>query len=665
MPLSRVRTTLTLILAMAMAMAFVSCDVGEMLFTPEELSRMYLLDITQGDTAIEAGARIDPDATFAIDLVILQGAPEPTSLVISLAGFDGVAVSRVSFRGTGAAAAGDETVADESPIYVTALTDDLPELLLPQGLPGGYYTLTATVLDSDGSELSASARTVLLYAGELPDPSLSVYPTTATTGRVALFKLSMDEIGGLDPWLRWFVDGVRVDEGYASDRHDRLAWEAPGEAGFHAVTCDIYPYRPPEDAGLVAPTVTAMRLPVTPSDDADEYAAARAAGLPDPFARLALDGDLGVTGSMGHVDADPVGEPYLEIQSSGYGYALGTGGRPGGIRVGRAGRSLLPSADGLIGAFSVMVSLSPLPDSDGPAPGGVLFAQVDASGTPLLEFAIEDGLPVLRMGGASVVGTMAVPQAAVRAAVAVRPTDAGVAVTFHLNEVFAGGGFIEGASLSAEEGDASTVAGTFGYPAVYDEVVVYDGPYPAYRLAAFAAHGQRLLTASGFEGGVLGKGFALAGAAQLGDGRLDLPAGAWLTLAAAELESSGVTFAATVVEGAAVVELGLDGTRRLVIKADGSVWSGATKLGILERWSAVTVSLTVDSVNGRLLLGVPGAAVLELPDLGSTSVAFFARKSGNADTAAFDGAAAWRLDPRVSETRESDLAAAIVPDRVP
>jgi len=565
-----------------------SCDVGSSLFTEDELDSMYEIKLLNGGAQVTAGARVSASKPLELVVTGMDGAPEAASASVSVTDADGIEAASIVFATPAASMRGATAVKE--------ITRELPAFTLPEALGEGYYTLRVSIRNPSGSVLSSSSTAILIFNGSIDEPDLAAYPGTPVAGEVSLLRLDGDYGDGIDPWVRWTINGVVKSVGHVSERADRLSWRAPAASGVYIVKAELFPFQPP--AGLSVPPLAAseIRLPLsTASRPSSTYAST------SPWSLLTFDGDFLDKGSRARAsEPTSLGEPYLETYSSGFGYLLGKGG---GVS---SSSSLLPldPADGSLAPFTAVVVIAREPGQSEQASGSLLTAY-GLGGETLLAIGIDNGRVFLGSGGEKQVSTASLSASATRLAVYVAPGSEGTLVRFYIDEQPAGEGSI-GAGLYGARPGACRVAGSDGYVAIYDELRVLAGPYPAFLIAEEAAKGEALLYASGFEGGILGDGLAIEGeGARLAEGSLSLGPGDRLLVGTPGMPPKGSSLSFTLVSGEAEVSIALEGGPPLILQADGGISLGTeeTGLGVSTMDDSVFFAAAVQTKEGIRIYG--------------------------------------------------------------
>lgn len=530
--------------------ALSSCDVGTSLYTEEELDRLFDIRITHEGAALEQGARIVAGHALAASVTSDSDSRLAASLEMHLTDADGIEAASIRFSTTGEAGS----------VAVPTITKDLPPFTVPDDLADGYYSLTAIIKDGAGETLSTSTIVVLVYDGRIETPVLAAYPGGAVPGRVSMLRIGGTFPAGLDPWIRWIVDGSERDAGLLSERHDMLAWKAPEANGIYTVKAEIFPFKPPVGLKTPASAKAEIRIPVSQAAPAKDEA----------WALFRLDGSLGDAGLRPDTDRVSVlGKPYLETYATGYGYVMGGGA---GLT---SEAPLVPLDDSAARAlpFTACFTMAPLPGSDDDPASGRLLSLGSPAGS--LVMGLDDGKPYLASGDGQAILAETVVDAKAGGLIRLAFSIDEGAVRFYVNDRPAGEG-----SLPPEALDLASsgwlLAGDGGFPAIYDEVRVQAGPWPAYRLSEAVAKGKALVAASGFEGGILGIGLDAEGEVALAHGRASLEPGAALRMGKEGLPRRGIALTLSMIEGLAAAIVRLDDGSTLAIGTDGSLRLGET-----------------------------------------------------------------------------------------
>jgi len=529
------------------------CTMGSSLFTEEELGNMYQIAVSRDGTTLESGARISTTTKLGLSIAGIDGAPEADSVELLLSYPDGTLAASILFSTA-------ETSVREA-IVVKDFEKDVPPFTMPDDLPDGYYVLQLQIKNAADGILSKHSTAVLLYEGAIPVPSLAVYPGSVIAGDVSLIRLEADFPAAIDPWIRWTVDGKVQTAGFDSDHADRLAWRAPATTGVYLAKAEIYPFMPPPGLDITPLTTAEIRLPVSSTvQEADPLAASGA------WSRLTFDGDLIDKGSRVHTD-DPlvVGSPILETYALGFGYLLGNGA---GVT---SSTSLLPTGNpsGTLVAFTALFVFAQVPDEAGGS--GTLLSVPASDGFPGLVIGIQEGFPYFKSGMTTILSSLDVQAGVTRLAVNVAPSDSGASVQFYLDEQPSGDGTFASTMFQTQPG-ACSVSGPGGYAAIFDELRIFEGAYPAFLLSEKAAKGKALIGATGFEGGILGSGFSTEGETiELAHGRLTLGNGSRLIIESNGIPPQGTSLTFNHLGGKVVASIELAGEKNLDIDTDGTI----------------------------------------------------------------------------------------------
>lgn len=567
-----------------------SCDLGSALLTDDEIGEMYDIGILDGKAALSDGSEVAASRSLSLEVAALDGAPEPESLVVELLDAEGKPVASVTY--------GPDAGADGADFL-----SDLPPFALPADLADGYYVLSATLKDAAGAVLTTWSVTVLSLGEPLAAPVVAVFPGTVRAGGTAFLKLEWDLPEGLDPWIRWSVDGKALAEGYASGKADRLAWPVPGSDGVHSAVAEVFPFRPPEGSSVPPRSKAVARVPVS-----------AATASPDPWSGLdtwsllTLDGTFEDSGPRPDFQAPAaLGSPYLESYGAGFGFALGGGS---GVR---SDEPLLPldPETGRPVDFAIALLVAPYAAEAG---GGTLYRSAAADGRTAFAFGLSDGVPYAESLGVKAFAEKALQGGPVRLAVRVRKSGPIAAVDFYIDDIHAGSGRLPSAVFDALPG-ASTLAGEGGYRAVYDELRTLRGAYPAFAVAKSFEAGAGLIAASGFEGGSLGKGLSVSGdGATAGDGWLALEKGAVLTVGEGGLPREGAALAVTLSSGSALASLLLSDGSLLSVDSAGNISIGSIYLvGALDMGGEGRLVVSYKAVDDGLDLYGAGGEAIRIP----------------------------------------------------
>lgn len=587
----RLRVTIILIAVLG----FASCDLGNTLFTDDEIGSMYTITFSQDMAPIASGARLSLSKPLGTSVSGMDGAPDATSLLLRLLKTDGEEVASITFS--------TATNPEEGVIRVKNFSNDIPPFTLPE-LGNGYYLVEATLRNTAGAPLSNNTTAILIFDTTIPQSALAVYPGRVIPNEVSLLRLEGSFPEGLDPWIRWSIDGSVKAVGSVSELNDRLAWRAPKANGVYLVKAEIFPFQPP--AGHAVAPLSKVEARLIPSSELATLDSIQPLSV---WSRLSFDGDFSVGGSMsGTTNPVVIGIPYLETYPTGFGYLMGDGN---GVQ---SSSSLLPTSKetGLLAPFSVQLMLAPAPNTQGRG-SGTLLTTTGQNGEPGIVIGIENGYPFIAAGSSRITASQALRSGATRLAIYVAPQGNKASVAFYIDEQAAGRGILDSDLFSSRPG-ACTIAGIGGYLAIYDELRILEGPYPAFLLSETASKSESLLTASGFEGGHIDRGMSLEGLARVSNGSLSLPSDSSLFIDDLRLSSQGVTLSYELISGTAAVSLNLDDDSRLLIDSNGHVSLGAASapaplLLSLPETSRVSVSIE-SSKDGLRVYGTDGGWVL-------------------------------------------------------
>jgi len=521
-----------------------SCDIGTALLSEKELGSMYKVVLSQHDATLTAGSRVDPAQSIDMSITASDGAPDAAAVDIVLYAPDGAEAATLSLAPT----TGAKDVLGE-----------LQAIALPEGLPNNYYTMQITIKSATGANLASTSTALLIYDQEPVTPKLFVYPGTITAGKVSLLKLQ-ELPAGIDPWIRWSVDGIIKAEGPASQKIDRLAWRSSESGGVYVAKAEVFPFKPPLGLQVVAPSRVEVKLPVPAHRQTGAVAMAA-------WSHFEFDDALADSGTRTQ-SARPqiMGQPYLEAYSSGFGYVLGDGS---GIT---SATSLLPAeamSDG-IGESTVAFLVAPISEKF-PRGSSRLFTSVSESGSESLVIDVIDGYVGVRSGIERIASRTQLPSRAIHISVHLAPgrrrSESALVTIYMDNERVAQGTLPT--DLFRTHAAASTIAGQDGFSAIYDDFSVLPGPYPEFQFAEAARLGLALVAATGFEGGVAGQGFELSDGATLSDGQLNLPPGATCTVGPRGLPPGGSILTLEIRSGLVSAELSMADGSTLSVDSSG------------------------------------------------------------------------------------------------
>ncbi|PKL26065.1 MAG: hypothetical protein CVV47_02745 [Spirochaetae bacterium HGW-Spirochaetae-3] len=574
----------------------VACDIGNALFTDEELDSMYEISLTQNGSTLWPGSLVSPSKGLAVSVTGIDGAPEAASVELSLIAPDGTEAARLVFSTDEASIPNARAVKDFS--------SGIPSFTMPPGLTDGYYTFRIYIRNGPGETLSTYTTALLVMEKPITERlSLSVYPGSVSAGEISLLRLVTDGYPeGVDPWIRWVVDGSVQAVGFASEHADRLAWRAPEISGVYVAKAEIYPFRPPVGLDIPPMAQAKISMPLRTDEPSVDLLADNG-----EWSRLSFDGDFVDKGPRPREhEPTAIGSPYLETYASGFGYLLGDGD---GVA---SASALVPvrNPDGRLAPFSALFVLAQ--PTGGAANGsGSLLSVSGKSESVGFEIGIDKGVPYIESEASRVTASIALPRSgATRLALYVSPSGTGAAVSFYIDDEPAGGGILESGLFETIPG-ACRVAGDAGYVAVYDELRIFDRPYPAFRIAEESDENGYVISASGFEGGILGPGFATEGDVAISNGRLRLGWDARLYVGPPGLPPQASSLAFTLVSGDAAASLALENGATLTIDSDGRISIDAEDSGLrIDARHGSRVAFALEPAgNGLRIYGQDGAWV--------------------------------------------------------
>lgn len=577
---------LTILLLILASIGMTACTMGSGLFTEEELDGMYQIVVSRDGSALAPGARVSAATELGLSVTGIDGAPEADSVELLLSYPDGTLAASILFSTT-------DTETSQS-IVVKDFETDVPPFTMPEDLPDGYYTLQLRIKNAAGGILSKYSTVVLLYGGVIPTPGFAVYPGTVIAGEVSLIRLEADFPATIDPWIKWTVDGRVLWAGYNSDHADRLAWQAPAASGVYLAKAEIYPFLPPPGFDIAPLAVAEIRLPVSSNALEPDPLSTRGA-----WSRLTFDGDPLDKGSRIHTEnPSALGSPILETYASGFGYLLGNGA--GFIST----SSLLPvsASDAGLAPFTALFVLARAPEGNVPGTGTLLTA-LPGEDFPGLVIGIEKGFAYFKSGASTIRSDLELKASVSRLAVYVAPAEGGAFVQFYLDEQPAGNGTFNSTLFQARAGTC-IISGKDGYAAIFDELRIIEGAYPAFLLSEKASKGKALVSASGFEGGILGSGFATEGESiELAHGRLILGGDARLVVGSSGIPPQGTALAFSILEGEAMASIKLADGKSLGIDTDGTIWLDGEATGFKAGGAAPSsLSVAVEPTEAGLLV---------------------------------------------------------------
>jgi hypothetical protein len=594
------------ITAIGLTTLVLSCDVAGGLFSQSELADMYEVGIDLDGIPLSDGDLVRTDAKLVPVIESRSGFSSPGKLTLALVNEDGSEVASLGYVTASSSAVDVE--GNGSLRAVSSIEGDLPPFTLPDDLVDGYYFLEARLYDDTGRVLSDTATLLLVYNGDTPAPQIEVFPSSPAMGQTVYLRLFSTLPETLDPWIRWHIGGTIGREGYASDHADRMVWRIPETDGFFSVRAELFPFKPP--AEVVDRSVSTGKS-YSSAFRSDLILAVGPAGQASPLAAIDLfhsldfrsePGTLVMESSGGtNLPVSAIGTPYLESHEHGYGHALLDGSGyliPG---------SILPPAGT---DFSFGITFDPVAASD--ASGYLVTLQGPEGDLSLMRIGVSGGLPYLEAGDSFVGAFSSLPAGLCRLVVEVVPSGGGAAgsiVSLFLNDELVGSGVVAGSLFEQAEQVTTLVGGPEGLAAVYDQLSVAVGRYPAFFVGKAHELGNQLIAASGFEGGSVGWGISVQGPSEAGDGFIRLFSGSIL-----EIPVPSTGFIVEIDGYGAVPEL-------ILVMDDGSTVVLQDSDTALASWGmGQPVSLAVEAVEGGLRIRTAEGLYRNLTTLRSLGV---------------------------------------------
>ncbi len=463
-----------------------SCNMGSDVFTQKELDKMYILDITQSEKAIDRGLPLNISKGIDLSVTIMPGAPSPSFVHVLLLDSENKEQARISF----AKKSGDPDLA-ENFIVVTSFDAPLPPLILPAKLLPGYYLLSTQMLDQDNAVLSIINTPILVYDLAIPQMSISLFPAQLSASKSALFKAVLAGPVAKDAWISWKIDGVVYSEGLVSEKFDRIIWTAPADKGIHSVSADFFPFKPFMEESIVPLVSSYITSPVI-----IPLASAAPRALQNPFVAFNLNKGLDNSGSQALSTMNIVGsKPFPEEFANGYGFVFGDGS---GLS---SQNSMIPWDTESQRDFSILFSLASLPGSvqagaNGEDADRALFKSFDAAGIPILQIGISGGVPYVKTDSRLEAAFM-VPRELCTLVFSFHAAGEFLDAAIYIDGRVAGSGRIKDPRIGAGRG-GSELAGSTGYKAVYNDVSVYNYLLPAFAASMATLYPDTLIYALSF-----------------------------------------------------------------------------------------------------------------------------------------------------------------------
>jgi hypothetical protein len=194
---------------------------------------------------VSAGDKISP--AFLASVV---NDPDVAGLAVYVEDYNGRQLSgRVRYTLEKAKPAGEEAAGT----VVESLSGDLPPFTLPSSLEPGAYRMAFEVLGLYGVLYKNLQDFFYIKNVEFNFEKISAYfPAEGLNQRLiptstpVLLEANLRSSGALDPYVVWYRDGRKLEEGkYSEDTH-RLFLKTPEENGFISLKAEIYPFEAPE-----------------------------------------------------------------------------------------------------------------------------------------------------------------------------------------------------------------------------------------------------------------------------------------------------------------------------------------------------------------------------------------------------------------------------------
>lgn len=538
------------------SLAFFSCDIGTALYSEKELEKMYGTDFYSGNKKLENGSVVSRGIELKAVLTNESDSRLPYSIEINVKDIANNQLAKLVF-----------TLGEEiGSIKVASLTDNLPPFKLPENLPDGYYIINSIAKDKDGTKISSTELAILNYNGLFETAILTAYPGNAKAERTSLFKLESSFPEDTDPWLRWFVNGTEQQSGFVSEKADKLVWKAPKTGGLHTIKVEIYPFKPPLQSAPPPFQKAELKIPVSliPANDRELDS--------KTWALFDFDGSLGDSGSRpGKNNYAITGKPYLDTWASGFGYVFGPDSS-----LSSDSALLPPLYENSMQAFTISISLAKLKTHLAkPALNkkeSILIVQGDKG---IFRLGIENDMAFMSFADEEPVYTKLATGNYSQISFFLNKDK----VYFYINNKPAGEANISKA-LGTTNFGAWVFAGPNSYEAIYDELYVRLGAWPAFRLAEENRLGSAFINAYGFEGGEIDKNITPSGEVKLLHEKAILEPGASFAIDTQTMTDTGFSIAMDIIKGQVAIELELNNGSKLyidnnsTIKVDNTLFSG-------------------------------------------------------------------------------------------
>jgi hypothetical protein len=120
--------------------------------------------------------------------------------------------------------------------------DDLPPIELPD-LDEGLYNLHFTLYSGESIIAEEEVR-FFAVSEDYEILGISSYPPSFEPGSSVLLEALISSPVNSDPFLRWTIGDILIDEGFLSEGKARLVWTSPRDVGVYFLKLELFPFGP-------------------------------------------------------------------------------------------------------------------------------------------------------------------------------------------------------------------------------------------------------------------------------------------------------------------------------------------------------------------------------------------------------------------------------------
>jgi hypothetical protein len=434
------------------------------------------------------------------------------------------------------------------------LTDEELDLLLPDPLESGEYTIVFTVHGEEGV-LEEKKVSFFYVNGRYDILGISSYPPTSIAGHETLIQADLLYPEGADPFVRWSQGDSVLAVGRVSEGLRSITWVAPKDEGVYSISLEMFPVPPltGTEFSFSSSLIFTAQLYVATANILTEDEL-----VPEDlyYSLFHLNGTLKNSGLLGRqtaqTEAQLIGQAKLSSEKGVMGYRTGS---DAGLLY---PLNILPILQGALSPCTITFKLQAASDNKGRSlmavtnrNGGFQFRIFfDSNGQPVATFRVEDAVLSLP---SQIPGLE--PETPHRLDLSLVPTNNGLQALWFLDGRQTASVLEAPLPADIAAGGETVIGGENGFEGVITEMGVYfkdplDRPSVnpgIYREAMRRKYGRLLILAEGFEGLYLPdpdswKLQPKGAEAHLRGGRLILPPSSSLTLPYFELGKEDTSF---------------------------------------------------------------------------------------------------------------------------